>query len=178
MIIRAIVMLIEILFCFLLQSSVFPMISLAGVVPDCLLILVICKSFSGGKVRGAVTGLLCGLICDLCYGEIIGLTSLIYLIVGYLAGFSNRIYDESDFTLPLVFTGAGELVYNCIYYILFFVLSGKQHFGFYLYRIIVPRMIYTILVSVILYRLFNYIEKHLPEKKLPKGARREVESND
>lgn len=154
------------------------MISLAGVVPDCLLILVICQGYSRGKIKGAVTGVLCGLLCDLCYGEIIGSTAIIYLVVGYLAGFANRIYDETDYTFPLVFTGVGEFVYNLIYFILFFTLSGKQHFGFYMYRIIVPRMIYTILVSVVLYRLFNFIEKHLPERKLPKGAGREVESND
>lgn len=102
-----------------------------------------------------LTGFLCGFIIDCAFSETVGLFALFYLVIGYLAGFANKIYDENDNTLPLILTGVAELVYNIMYFIVFYMLNGKLNFGFYLYRFMIPRIIYTVLISIVLYKLLN-----------------------
>lgn len=155
MIIRIISVIAEILILYLLQTSVFTSFALAGVVPDLLIILVVAVGFMRGRIPALLTGLLSGLVIDCCYGSFIGLFALMYMSIGYLAGFSHRIYDENDYTLPLLMVGISELIYNILYYIFFYLLKGKLNIGFYMVRFMFPRIIYTVLISIILYKLIN-----------------------
>lgn len=157
MIIRTVIILIEILVCFLLQSTVFPQIALAGVVPDLLMILVVSVAFMRGRIKGLLCGLACGLLVDFSFGSIVGLFGLMYMSIGYLAGYSNKIYDENDYTLPLLLVGAAELIYNFEYYIFFLLLRGNLNLGYFVYSTMIPKIVYTVLVSIILYKLFNMI---------------------
>ncbi|MBP5330412.1 MAG: rod shape-determining protein MreD [Lachnospiraceae bacterium] len=155
MIIRGIVAIIQIIVLYLLQTSVFTSFALAGVVPDLLIIAVVAIAFSRGPNKGMLTGFVCGILIDLTYSSFIGLFALMYMFIGFLTGFASKIYDENDYTLPVILVSISELLYNLLYYVFFYFLSGKLNFGFYLYRFMIPRVIYTILVSILLYRIFN-----------------------
>ena len=72
-----VVTIVQILICFLLQSSVFPWFRLADVVPDILMILVVFNAYTFGILPGMFTGLACGLILDSTIGNLIGLYAAI-----------------------------------------------------------------------------------------------------
>ena len=155
MIIRIFCVLIEVIILYVLQSSVFTSIALAGVVPDLLLILVVSVAFMRGRIPAMFTGLVSGLVVDCCYGSSIGIFALMYILIGYLAGLAHRIYDENDYTIPLVLVGVSELIYNLMYYVVFYLLNGKLNLGFYLVRFMFPKVIYTVLIAILLYKLLN-----------------------
>lgn len=157
MIIRALLVMIEAAILYICQTSVFSSLSLAGVVPNLLIILVCSVAFMRGRVYGSLTGFFCGLIIDVCYGSFLGIFSFLYLTVGYLSGFANKIYDEEDYTTPLFIISIGELLYNIGYYFFFCFLKGRLDIGFYFFRYMVPRVIYTLLVALLLYKLFNTV---------------------
>lgn len=159
--IRIILVLIQLIVCFLLQSTVMPALSMAGVVPDLMLILVITVAYTRGRVPGMLTGLAAGLLTDVCFNDMIGLCGLFYLCIGYFAGFSINIYDERDYTLPLLMVTAGEFLYSFAYYVAYFLLRSRTEFGYYFVHLILPRMIYTVLAAVILYPLFHWIHRRL-----------------
>lgn len=163
-IVRFFVCILEVLVFFLLQSAVFPHIALAGVVPDLLMILVITIAYTRGRVRGLFVGLLAGLLVDFTYGDFVGLFALFYMVIGYLVGYSSKIYDSEDYTIPLLLCGVSEFVYNLLYYVFFFLLQGKLNMGYYIYRFAVPRIIYTVLISILVFKLLNMI--HLALNKL------------
>ena len=71
--IRILVIGIEIILSFLLQSTVFDHIRLAGVVPDILMILVVTIAYTRGTYPGLFTGLFAGLLVDFMYGDVIGI---------------------------------------------------------------------------------------------------------
>ena len=155
MIIRGIAAFIQIILLYLLQTSVFTSFELAGVVPDLLLIPVVAIAFMRGSNKGMLTGFVCGLLIDFSYSSFLGLFALMYMFIGFLTGFAHKIYDDNDYTLPVILISISELLYNLIYYVFFYFLNGKLNFGFYLYRFMIPRVIYTVFVSLLLYRLFN-----------------------
>ncbi len=140
---------------YVLQSSVFTSIALAGVVPDLLLILVVSVAFMRGRIPAMFTGLICGLMIDCTYVSFMGLFAFMYLLIGYLAGFLHRFYDENDYTIPLILVGVAELFYNLMYYLFFYLLQGKLNVGFYILRFMIPKVIYTVLIAILLYKLLN-----------------------
>lgn len=164
--IRILVIGIEIILSFLLQSTVFPHIRLAGVVPDILMILVVTTAYTRGIYPGLFTGLFAGLLVDFMYGDVIGICALLYMFIGFLNGYSNKIYDRDDYAIPLILIAVSEFVYSFLYYVLEFLLRGRLNIGYYAYRIMLPKVIYTVLMGVIFYKLFHMI--HVGISKLLK----------
>ena len=159
--IRVLIVFFELILCFLLQSAVMPAFSMAGVVPDLLLVLVITVAYTRGRVAGMLTGLAAGLLTDVCFHDMVGLCALFYLCIGYVAGYSQKIYDERDYMLPMLMMPVGEFLYSFAYYIAYFLLRSRTEFGYYFVHLILPRMIYTVLVAAVLYPLFHRIHKLL-----------------
>lgn len=149
------IMAVIVIICYILQSTVFQVISLANVVPNLLLIITVAAGYMRGRVEGLVTGLFCGLLVDITSGGIIGLCALFYMVIGYLNGLCNKIYYKDDFTIPFVLVAASDLTYSLLYYIFEFLLRGKTELFFYFRRIMLPQMVYTVLISVLLYKLLH-----------------------
>ncbi|MBR6537893.1 MAG: rod shape-determining protein MreD [Lachnospiraceae bacterium] len=157
--IRVLLVFVELILCFLLQSTVMPALSLAGVVPDLLLILVITVAYTRGRVAGMLTGFAAGLLTDVCFNDMVGLCALFYLCIGYIAGYSQKIYEERDYTLPLLMIAAGEFLYSFAYYVAYFLLRSRTEFGYYFVHLILPRMVYTVFAAAFLYPLFHWIHR-------------------
>ena len=158
---RAIIYIIEIILCFVLQSSLYQFISLVRVMPNLMLILVVSHAYMRGRMTGMVLGFFSGLLIDVLFGNVIGLYAMIMLLIGYVAGFANKIYSRDDFTLPLFFIGIANLVYQFLYYIFEFLLRGKLDFLYYLRIIILPEIIYTVAAATLVYKLFHMVNHSL-----------------
>lgn len=159
--VRLIITLIELLACFILQTSLFSFLRISGVVPDCLLILVITVAYTRGQIPAMVTGFFSGILLDLCFSETVGFCAIIYMIVAFFAGYTHKIYYKRDFFMPGALLFAGELVYSFLYYVLFFLLRGKLELHTYFIYTILPRMLYTVLAGLALYPAFHGIHRLL-----------------
>lgn len=158
---RLIVYFIEIIICFVIQSSMFHYIGLANIMPNLMLILVVSTAYMRGKMSGLIMGFFSGLLVDIIFGNVIGLYAMFYLLIGYFIGFAHKIYDKDDYTIPLILVGVGDLIYGFFYFIFEFLLRGRLNIFFYFRRFIIPEMIYTIAVSVLLYKLLHMINHRL-----------------
>ena len=159
--IRLIVTLLELIFCFLLQTSLFSFLRVSGVVPNCLLILVVTIAYTRGQISAMVTGFFAGILLDLCFSETVGFCAILYMAVAFLAGFAQKIYYEREYFVPGVLVFTGELLYSFMYYVLFFLLRGKLELHTYFIYTILPRMLYTILAGLALYPAFHGMHRLL-----------------
>lgn len=90
----------------LLQLSFFSRVELFHVSPDVLPALVICLALLGGSLTGAVAGFSIGLFLDCLLVEALGISSLVLLSVGYLAGlFRERFAIHSSLVPALLCMG-------------------------------------------------------------------------
>lgn len=166
MIIRNLLILIEILLAYLFQASVFPNFQMAGIVPDCLIILIVAVAYMRGQIPGTVAGFISGLLIDMTYGStVIGLFALFYATIGFFCGFANRIYDSEDYTLPYILIGSAEFVYNMFYYIFFILMDGKLNLWWYMVKYMFPKVIYTVFISIVVYRLYNLQHTYFEKRK-------------
>jgi len=162
---RFIVYTLEILICFVIQSSMFHYVALDDIMPNLLLIVVASHAYMRGRIPGMLLGVFCGFLVVLMFGNyIVGLYALLYLLIGYLMGYTNRFYSSDDYTLPIIIVAVSEFIYKFFYYIFEFLLRGRLNFLFYLRRFIIPEIIYTVAVSVFLYKLLHMINKRLEHK--------------
>lgn len=162
---RFIIVIVEILLCFLLQTTIFQWFSLARVVPNLLLILTATAGLTKGRKEGLLTGFFCGLLIDLSYGSIVGLYAFIFMTIGYLNGFCHRIFVKENMTIPLILVGLSDLFYFFLYYVFEYLLRGKLNIGFYFIHKGLPELIYTVILSVFLYKLLNIINDKTEKKE-------------
>lgn len=158
---RVLVTAIFILLGYLLQCAVFPHLALASIKPNLMIIVTASFGFMRGPREGMFVGFVSGLLMDIQFGNILGLYALIYLIIGYINGLFEQMYFNEDIKLPLILIAVSEAAYGLIVYILLFLLRSEFNFLHYLSHIIIPELIYTIVVTLLLYPLILYVNQKL-----------------
>ena len=134
---------------------------MGGIVPNIMIIITSSFGFMRGKNEGMVIGFFCGLIMDVFYGDILGFYALLYLVIGYLNGFFRSIFYPEDIKLPMILIAASELAYCFLSFVFLFMLRGKFHLGYYFVHIFLPEIAYTILVTLIIYKLILWVNERL-----------------
>lgn len=162
---RKIVIALMIIVCFLLQSTLFQSLSLASISPNLLIILTSAYGFMKGKKEGMAVGFFCGLLEDIFFGRLLGMHALIYMYIGYANGYFNQIFYGEDIKLPMALISASELAYGLGTYLIMFLMRSRFDFFYYLKRIILPELLYTIIVTLFVYRIIYMIDQKLEEKK-------------
>ena len=151
---------ITIIGCFLLQCTVLHVISIGSITPNLNLILCVSMGLMRGRKSGLWTGFFSGLLIDMFYGSIFGFYALIYMYTGFISGYAHRICYDDDVKVPMMLAAGTDLIYNLAVYGLQFLLRGRMGLGTYLYRIILPEIFYTVFLTLIVYRVFYYINYH------------------
>lgn len=158
---RRIVMIVLIFFCFLLQSTICQTFAVANIAPNLMVILTVSFGLMRGKREGMFVGFLGGILSDLFFGSALGFTALLYVIIGYCCGFCYRIFYDDDVKMPVLLIAVSDLGYGIAMYLFQFLLRGRVEFFYYLRRIIIPEMIYTIVITLIFYRLLLLLNRKL-----------------
>lgn len=158
---RKITMAVLILVCIILQSTVCQMISIASIKPNLLIILTVSFGLMRGRRSGMMTGFFCGLLTDIFFESILGFNAIIYMWVGYCSGYFYRIFYDDDIKTPFLLISIGDVAYGIIQYGFRFLMRGRIDFFYYLGRVILPEMFYTLILTIICYRLLYAINRRL-----------------
>lgn len=168
---RFFIQLLIILICFLLQTAFFRYLNLADIVPNLLLIPTVSFGVMRGRKEGLLVGFFSGLLMDIVYGSVIGPYALLYMYLGYVNGFFHRVYYMEDILLPMLMVGANDLVYNIIIYLFAYLMRNRLDIGFYFLHVMLPEMVYTMIMTLILYKPLVKINKWLKRKEEGSDAR-------
>ena len=160
---RKITMLLLILISYLIQSTMIRILPMGGVAPNLLIILTSSFGFMRGKKDGMFIGFISGLVMDILFGNIIGFYALVYMVIGYLNGFFATIFYPEDIKLPVALIMSSELVYCFLIYFFRFLIQGKLRFGYYFLHVILPEIVYTIFVTIIVYKVILNINEWLED---------------
>ena len=158
---------------YLLQCTVFSSLELAGIKPNLLIIITASFGFMRGSREGMLVGFVSGLLADIQFGDMIGFYALIYLLIGFINGLFQRLYFDEDIKLPLFLISISEFVYGIIVYFLTYLLRSDFNFLLYLNKIILPELIYTIVITLVLYPLILFIN-HKLEAEAKRSASKSV----
>ena len=147
--------------CFLLQSTLFQTLSIASISPNLLIVVTSSFGFMRGRKEGMWIGFFSGLLLDIFFGSVIGFYAMIYSCIGYVNGFFRKWFFPDDIKLPLILIAASDFSYNILVYLFLFFLRGRFRIDYYLLNIMLPELVYTILVTIVLYFIILKINKKL-----------------
>lgn len=144
---------------------------MAGISPNLLIVIVSSVGFMRGKTEGMLMGFFSGLLIDLCYGDMLGFYALIYMYIGYVNGFFQSIFYEEDLKLPMILITVSDFVYGIIIYFFLFALRNRTDIFYYLLHIIIPEVVYTVVVTIVLYRLILIVNRKLEAAEKRRAGR-------
>ena len=149
----------------LIQSSVLPAISIGGISPNVLLILIACISIFCGETTGMTAGFFSGLILDVFFGSLLGFYALIYLLIGYIAGKIGSLLYVEDIKFPLIFIAFLDFLYGMYCFVFQFLFQNRLYGLYYFRRILLPEIIYTGLFALVLYPVLSLLYKRVLREK-------------
>lgn len=163
---RKIVTLILILACFLIQTTVWNLFPLGNVKPNLLLCLTVSMGLMRGRHTGLWVGFISGLLIDLFFGTLFGFNALVYMYIGYINGKFYKVFFDEDIKIPMVLVAVSGFAYNIVFYVIQFAFRQRFEFSAYLMHIILPEILYTVLCTLLLYKLFYHINRKLVANEL------------
>ncbi len=141
----------------LIQVSMISQISLFGVTADITPVVVMAVGLLAGPMLGAVTGFAIGLLVDIVMFQTVGITSLLFITVGYWSGRLRELRDPSHGLIPLAlaavatgFTGLGMAVIQ-------FLLGVDAPVSWLLIQQIVLQVLVNCLIALPVYEIVRRV---------------------
>jgi rod shape-determining protein MreD len=149
-----------------LQSTVLARLTLLGVIPQLILVVVVCLAFTDGERVGVVTGFFGGLLQDLLLPQsITGLTALVYTLVAYAVGMF-RIYAPQESVLAPVFAVTVATTVAEFGYAAMAIMLGQPWVGFdFTVKVASLVILYNTLLTPFVYPLVRKVaDRYRPER--------------
>jgi rod shape-determining protein MreD len=155
----------------LLQISVVSEVPVFGVSVDLSPLLVVFVGLLCGAVTGAVAGFAIGMLVDLALFQTLGVSSLIFTVVGYGAGRLRELRDPRAALTPLLVGAAGTAAASVGYSLVEFLLGVDAPVSLQLLRQIVLGAVVNTLVAPAVWTLVRRaLQGSLPDD--PRRRRR------
>lgn len=158
---RRFVLFLTVIICFIIQNIWAEHFSLAGITPNILIIVTASIGFMRGNREGMFVGFFAGILMDIFYGDLIGFFALVYMIIGYINGYFQRMFYDEDIKLPIILIGISDFLYGVVVYFFMYMLRSRLNVGFFLQKVIFPELIYTILATLFLYQVIRVINRKI-----------------
>lgn len=151
----SIIFLVIFILIYFLQAGVFANLPIAGVMPNLFIILILYIGLFANSINAIAFGIIIGLFLDLLYGNTVGISAVMFCVVGYLGAYFDKNFSkENKVTILLMAIGA-----TIVYEFGFYSLNGLiLHYDFEwlkFMKIIIFEVIYNSLIVILLYPLIQ-----------------------
>jgi rod shape-determining protein MreD len=141
----------------ILQVSFFSFLSILGGTPDVLYVVVVAIGLLGGGVVGAVCGFATGLLLDSVLVQTLGVSSLILLGVGYLAGRFREGFEITNALTPALLAGGLTLAGAAGFAAIQLMLGVEAQVSLLVLREVVVKGLLAFLLAIPLYPLLRRV---------------------
>jgi rod shape-determining protein MreD len=109
-----------------LQSTLLARLTLLGVIPQLVFVVVVSLAYTDGERVGTVVGFAGGLLQDLLLPpqSILGLTALVYTFIGYVVGSLRQFAPQDSVWAPVLVVAAASAASE-LGYALLSIIMGK-----------------------------------------------------
>ena len=110
----------------LLQTTVLARMRVWGVMPDFMLLVAVAGGIAAGASRGATLGFASGMLIDLFLPTPLGLSALVFTLVGYGVGVANTGVLRSAWYIPVLTAGGASVAGVALYALVGSVLGERM----------------------------------------------------
>jgi rod shape-determining protein MreD len=152
----------------LVQVSIASGVGVADGHPDIVLVVLIGIALLRGPLFGAVAGFWAGLAIDVATLETLGLTSLLFTLVGYFSGRLGDVTTKSSAHPSLVAVALGTVGFGIGSAVLHFMLGSTISAGHFFAGVLLPTLALNLLLA---YPIYGLCRRIFPAER---AERREV----
>lgn len=110
----------------LLQTTLLAQVRIFGVMPDLMLLVAVAGGITAGATRGAALGFASGMLIDLFLPTPLGLSALVFTLVGYGVGVANAGVLRSAWYIPMLTAGGASVAGVTLYALIGSVLGERM----------------------------------------------------
>ncbi len=151
-----------------IQQTAFSQISIFGVSADLSPLVVMSVGLLAGSLPGAIMGFGTGLLVDTVLVQTLGVTSLLYIAIGYWSGRLRELRDPAHGLVPLVAGAAATAVAGIGMTLIQFLLGVDAPVSF----LLLQQMFITVLVNTLIALPLYALVRRVVQPALPDDPRR------
>ena len=141
----------------IVQTAAISQVTVFGAPIDLFPIVVASVGLLAGSIGGAAFGFSAGLFIDIALLQTVGVTSLLYVVVGYGAGRLRELRDPAHGLTPMAVGAAATATATVGFAILTFLLGVDAPVSLLLFRQILVTIVVNTLLSLPVYALVRRI---------------------
>jgi rod shape-determining protein MreD len=134
-----------------IQEAAVSQISIFGVSADLTVLVVMSVGLLAGSIPGAVMGFSTGLLVDMVLVQTLGVTSLLYLVIGFWAGRLHELRDPSHGLVPMALGAAATAFAGLGMAVIQFLLGVESPVSWLLLQQIFITVLVNALISIPVY---------------------------
>jgi rod shape-determining protein MreD len=150
------------------QASAVSQVSLFGVNADITPLVVASVGLLAGSMPGALMGFATGLLVDMAFVQTLGVTSLLYIAIGYGAGRLHELRDPAHGLVPLAVGAAATAFAGLGMALIQFLLGVDAPVSW----LLVQQIVITVLVNTLIALPVYAVVRRIVQPALPEDPRR------
>jgi rod shape-determining protein MreD len=151
-----------------IQEAAISQVSLFGISADLTPLMVMSVGLLAGSLTGAVMGFATGLLVDTVLVQTLGITSLLYIAIGYWAGRLRELRDPAHGLVPLAAGAAATAVAGIGMTLIQFLLGVDAPVSL----LLLQQLLVTILVNTLISLPVYAAVRRIVQPALPDDPRR------
>lgn len=140
---------------YLLETTLFSEFTIAGIMPNIFIILMLYIGLYMGRANGIIYGIIFGIFIDLWIGKTLGLTSIALAIVGLISGILDKTFSKDSRLIVLLMGMACTIIYEVAIYFMQYLVLGINVEILAFIKILLIEVIYNVIIIIILYPLIK-----------------------
>lgn len=87
-----------------IQTTIMPLVSIGGIMPDLILIILVYYGITQGQIYGTVFGFIYGFLFDLITGSLLGSSMIPKIVAGFTAGYFSSENKRDQYLISFNFS--------------------------------------------------------------------------
>lgn len=150
---------------YFLQANVFSNLTIAGVKPNLFVIFILFIGLFGNNFLSLLFGIVCGIFLDSLYSEVIGITSAMFCLIGFVATWFDSLWSKDEKISIVIMVFIATFVFEFGSYFLNSVVLEFEMEIRPFFKILALEELYNVLLTIILFGIIKKIG-YIMERKL------------
>ena len=140
---------------YLLQTIFFNHFTIAGIMPNIFIILMLYIGLYMGRTMGVIYGIVYGIFLDIWVGKSIGLTSIALAMIGLISGMFDKTLSKDNRMTVLLMGIVCTVIYETVLYFMQYMAYAINLEILSFIKILLVEVVYNMLLIIILYPVMN-----------------------
>ena len=140
---------------YLLQTIFFNHFTIAGIMPNVFIILMLYIGLYMGRTMGVIYGIVYGIFLDIWVGKSIGLTSIALAMIGLISGMFDKTLSKDSRMTVLLMGIVCTVIYETVLYFMQYMAYAINLEILSFIKTLLVEVVYNMLLIIILYPVMN-----------------------